>query len=241
MSDHRIISLTLLWKKRLAVFLFGSTFWIFSLTMTFGMYVCVLGKGCSMQLSKDGPFTAFIPLLKTPLTVGRLSVLNLYTSNWKKRHIKSLLFRQFTISLTKGIQYRLYTNTNTKWTFLWPVKIYYCWYTYPGKSESQLHELKYSVLSYSYTRKGNQRQGHLLPKKRAVKVTKNRPNTRAAKEPAHGSGGVIYKGVCQFLSNLFLMCKNPQLPLMLVTFVSENHVVFRGMLFYCSLIIISNL
>ncbi|KAF3856731.1 hypothetical protein F7725_017454 [Dissostichus mawsoni] len=30
--------------------------------------VALFGKSCSMQLSQDGPFTAFIPLLKTPLT-----------------------------------------------------------------------------------------------------------------------------------------------------------------------------
>lgn len=34
------------------------------------LYMCVSEKGCSLLLSHNGPFTAFIPLLKTPLTVG---------------------------------------------------------------------------------------------------------------------------------------------------------------------------
>lgn len=38
------------------------------------MNVCVSDRGCSLPLSRSGPFTAFIPLLKTPLTVGSLSV-----------------------------------------------------------------------------------------------------------------------------------------------------------------------
>lgn len=36
--------------------------------------VCVSEKGCSLLLSHNGPFTAFFPLLKTPLTVSHLSV-----------------------------------------------------------------------------------------------------------------------------------------------------------------------
>uniref|UniRef100_A0A8C3ACP1 Stabilin 1 n=1 Tax=Cyclopterus lumpus TaxID=8103 RepID=A0A8C3ACP1_CYCLU len=37
--------------------------------------VAMFEKGCAMLLSHNGPFTAFIPVLKTPLTVGRLSEL----------------------------------------------------------------------------------------------------------------------------------------------------------------------
>uniref|UniRef100_A0A3Q3KRR5 Stabilin 1 n=1 Tax=Monopterus albus TaxID=43700 RepID=A0A3Q3KRR5_MONAL len=35
--------------------------------------VALFARGCSLLLSHSGPFTAFIPLLKTPLTVGHLS------------------------------------------------------------------------------------------------------------------------------------------------------------------------
>lgn len=40
--------------------------------------VCVSEKGCSRLLSHNGPFTAFIPLLKTPLSVGHLFICNIF-------------------------------------------------------------------------------------------------------------------------------------------------------------------
>lgn len=36
--------------------------------------LCSTVKGCSLLLSHSGPYTAFIPLLRTPLTVGSTSV-----------------------------------------------------------------------------------------------------------------------------------------------------------------------
>lgn len=40
--------------------------------------VCVSGRGCSLPMSHSGPFTAFVPLLKTPLTVGSLFFLSVF-------------------------------------------------------------------------------------------------------------------------------------------------------------------